>query len=179
MRLFRSFPPWLSVQRITRALGALLVWLCMITLMLGFAGPARTNMEGKAVLLNPTTPLGFPERAIGKLGPTATEKPTHEPPTATATPTAIEKPTNEPPTATGTPTAIEKPTYEPPTATATPTPIPPTVTPLPDPVFVGAGDIANCDPHGAALTANLLDTIDGTVFTVGDNAYNDGSTDQY
>jgi acid phosphatase type 7 len=43
-------------------------------------------------------------------------------------------------------------------------------------VLVGAGDIARCPPTGAAITASLLDRIPGTVFTVGDNAYDDGST---
>ncbi|RPH57374.1 MAG: hypothetical protein EHM89_14025, partial [Acidobacteria bacterium] len=55
-----------------------------------------------------------------------------------------------------------------------------------DPVLVGAGDIApDCvtDPavsmapaHG---TAALLDGIDGTVFTLGDNAYLNGTAQQY
>lgn len=43
-------------------------------------------------------------------------------------------------------------------------------------VLVGAGDIASCDDlSGARATAKLLDTIPGTVFTAGDNAYPDGS----
>src|SRR5688572_25856186 len=37
-------------------------------------------------------------------------------------------------------------------------------------VFVGAGDIATCDPN-AEGTARLLDGISGTVFTLGDQAY--------
>lgn len=41
-------------------------------------------------------------------------------------------------------------------------------------VLVGAGDIADCGP-GAEQTAKLLDTIPGTVFTVGDNAYLGGT----
>jgi hypothetical protein len=45
-----------------------------------------------------------------------------------------------------------------------------------DPVLVGAGDIAECDGPGAEQTAQLLDTIAGTVFTAGDNAYPDGSS---
>jgi hypothetical protein len=40
-----------------------------------------------------------------------------------------------------------------------------------DPVLVGAGDIASCGSSGAERTARLLDDIPGTVFTVGDNAY--------
>jgi PKD repeat protein len=39
-----------------------------------------------------------------------------------------------------------------------------------DPVFVGAGDIhADCVANGDSITAALLDGIDGTVFTTGDN----------
>ena len=40
-----------------------------------------------------------------------------------------------------------------------------------DPVFVGAGDIADCLTTTDTDTAALLDGIDGTVFTAGDNAY--------
>lgn len=44
------------------------------------------------------------------------------------------------------------------------------------PILVGVGDIASCDDlAGARATARLLDAIPGTVFTVGDNAYPDGS----
>src|SRR5690606_28998263 len=42
-------------------------------------------------------------------------------------------------------------------------------------VLVGAGDIASCGTNKDDLTANLLDGIDGQVFTVGDNAFPDGS----
>ena len=46
-------------------------------------------------------------------------------------------------------------------------------------VLVGAGDIADCGTSGDEATANLLDNIAGTVFTAGDNAYNDGSATNY
>jgi hypothetical protein len=46
-------------------------------------------------------------------------------------------------------------------------------------ILVGAGDIARCPPTGAAITAGLLDQIPGTVITVGDNAYEDGTAAQY
>lgn len=50
----------------------------------------------------------------------------------------------------------------------------------PDPVLVGAGDIADCtDLSGAEATAKLLDAIPGTVFTVGDNAYPSGTAEQF
>jgi hypothetical protein len=46
-------------------------------------------------------------------------------------------------------------------------------------VLVGAGDIANCDLLGGArATATLLDGIDGTIFTLGDHAYPNGTAKQ-
>src|SRR5207247_1018497 len=42
-------------------------------------------------------------------------------------------------------------------------------------VLVGAGDIADSSKNGDSLTANLLDGIAGTVFTLGDNAYQSGT----
>jgi hypothetical protein len=47
--------------------------------------------------------------------------------------------------------------------------------PADDPVLVGAGDIANCTSPGDEATARLLDDIEGTVFTAGDNAYDRGT----
>jgi acid phosphatase type 7 len=56
----------------------------------------------------------------------------------------------------------------------------PTATPPAGPVvLVGAGDISACDNMNAELTAQLLDAIPGTVFTTGDNAYDDGTYTQY
>ena len=46
-------------------------------------------------------------------------------------------------------------------------------------VLVGAGDIADCTRNQDSLTANLMDTIPGTVFADGDNAYPDGSSTVY
>ena len=76
---------------------------------------------------------------------------------------------------TETPPVTESP-LSPPTEIATLT-----VTPVPveDPVLVGAGDIAHCASNGDELTANLLDTIPGTVFTTGDNAYPDGTASNF
>jgi hypothetical protein len=49
-----------------------------------------------------------------------------------------------------------------------------------DVVLVGAGDIADCaDLSGATATANLIDAIAGTVFTAGDNAYEQGTAQQF
>jgi acid phosphatase type 7 len=54
--------------------------------------------------------------------------------------------------------------------------------PIPTPnvseIFVGAGDIAIC-PGSSDRTANLLDNIGGTVFTLGDNAYPNGSRENF
>src|SRR5215212_11482359 len=46
-------------------------------------------------------------------------------------------------------------------------------------VVVGAGDIASCTSTGDEATAKLLGSISGTVFTAGDNAYQEGSLAQY
>jgi len=48
-----------------------------------------------------------------------------------------------------------------------------------DPVFVGAGDIANCSHNNDEATAKLLDNIAGTVFTLGDNVYPDGAPAEF
>jgi hypothetical protein len=45
--------------------------------------------------------------------------------------------------------------------------------------LVGAGDIARCDGDGDSRTAALLETIPGTVFTLGDNAYDRGSGEEF
>ncbi|KKZ71635.1 CBM96 family carbohydrate-binding protein [Streptomyces showdoensis] len=68
-------------------------------------------------------------------------------------------------------------------STPTPTPTTPTPTsttapPTGDPVLVGAGDIATSG-SGDTATANLLDTISGTVFTLGDNAYPNGTASDF
>jgi hypothetical protein len=49
----------------------------------------------------------------------------------------------------------------------------------PEPVLVGAGDIADCDSPGDEATAALLDGIAGTVATFGDNAYEAGSRTEF
>ena len=46
-------------------------------------------------------------------------------------------------------------------------------------IMVGAGDIAGCNLRSDALTADLLDDVGGTVFTLGDNAYPIGSEEQF
>jgi acid phosphatase type 7 len=46
-------------------------------------------------------------------------------------------------------------------------------------VLVGAGDIARCSSSGDEATAKLLDSISGTVFTTGDNAYESGTATEF
>jgi hypothetical protein len=46
-------------------------------------------------------------------------------------------------------------------------------------VLVGAGDIAGCGSQKDLETARLLDNIAGTVFTLGDNVYSDGTDLQF
>lgn len=46
-------------------------------------------------------------------------------------------------------------------------------------VFVGAGDIASCSYDEDEETAKLLDKIPGIVFTLGDNAYPDGTDEEF
>ena len=58
---------------------------------------------------------------------------------------------------------------------ATPPPVPPAA----PQVFVGAGDIGWCGSPGPEQTARLLDTIGGTVFTAGDNAYFHGAREDF
>jgi Ca-dependent carbohydrate-binding module xylan-binding len=51
--------------------------------------------------------------------------------------------------------------------------------PTADPVLVGAGKIGACDSPGDEATAKLLDSIAGTVFTAGDNAFSSGTAAQF
>ena len=70
-------------------------------------------------------------------------------------------------------------------STAVPTGAPTSVStvlptlPSDDVVLVGAGDISECDGDGDEFTAQLLDAIPGTVFTTGDNAYEEGTIDEF
>lgn len=65
-----------------------------------------------------------------------------------------------------------------PTGTPRMTPPPPTEPP-PTVNLVGAGDIADCNSDIDTQTAALVDAIRGTVFTLGDNAYEDGTRAEF
>ena len=59
---------------------------------------------------------------------------------------------------------------------------PPPPPPPPPPgseVLIGAGDIAVCGSTGDDATSNILVSTSGTVFTLGDNAYPNGSASDY
>jgi hypothetical protein len=45
--------------------------------------------------------------------------------------------------------------------------------------FIGAGDISWCSNNGDEATAKLLDTLPGTVFTTGDNVYEEGTATEF
>jgi hypothetical protein len=47
------------------------------------------------------------------------------------------------------------------------------------PIVVAAGDIASCESNGDEATAHLLARIRGTVLTLGDNAYEDGTPAEF
>ena len=55
----------------------------------------------------------------------------------------------------------------------------PSGSPATDVVLTGAGDIADCSLSGAADTAKLLIDQPGTIFTAGDNAYENGSAKDF
>jgi hypothetical protein len=57
--------------------------------------------------------------------------------------------------------------------------LPRTPVPISDPVLVGAGDIADCTSSGDEATANLLEDVSGTVYTLGDNAYESGTSSEF
>src|SRR5215213_2415765 len=131
----------------------------------------RAILIGMRQLLTISFTLALVLAAAGCGQPLATT-PSAWRPTAAVAPTIRPSP---PPSATATPTPTPLPS-------ATPTPLPsatPTPDPADDPVFVGAGDIAACGSDGAATTARLLDQIEGTVFTLGDNAYESGTAKQF
>jgi acid phosphatase type 7 len=46
-------------------------------------------------------------------------------------------------------------------------------------VLVGAGDIADCSTPDDEATAAIVESIRGTVFTLGDNAYENGTADEF
>ena len=56
---------------------------------------------------------------------------------------------------------------------------PPPPPPAGSHVLVGAGDIGVCGSNAPEQTAALLDRIEGTVFTAGDNAYFQGSANDF
>ncbi len=72
-----------------------------------------------------------------------------------------------------------------PTATGSPPPSEPSAEPTSTPsaaavaVLAGAGDIGDCSTEEDLLTGKVLASIEGTIFTVGDNAYENGSAAEF
>ena len=50
---------------------------------------------------------------------------------------------------------------------------------LPPEIILAAGNIASCGSPNDEATASLLDTLPGTIFALGDNAFPDGSAQAY
>ena len=97
----------------------------------------------------------------------------------TKTPLPADTPTQIP-TVGDTATLTLAPTLTP-TLTETPTPTS-TLTPSPESlvaVVLAAGDIANCNSYGDGATATLIENLPGSVLTLGDNAYLDGTAQQF
>ncbi len=82
------------------------------------------------------------------------------------------------PTAAPTGTSVAASPTAAPTLTPAPTPTP-TPTLAATVTLVGAGDIATCGGDNDEATAKLLDGIEGTVFTTGDNAYDSGTPEEF
>lgn len=79
--------------------------------------------------------------------------------------------TTSPASSTGSPTgSAQTPSASPSGAAPTPS-----ASAGPVAVLVGAGDIGDCAVAEDSMTADLLDGIEGTVFTTGDNAYESGT----
>jgi acid phosphatase type 7 len=94
-------------------------------------------------------------------------------------PTGAASPSPTPVRVTPTPSAPTPPPASP-SASGSVEPSPsPSPGPLADAVLVGAGDIADCDGPGDEATAKLLDGIEGTIFTAGDNAYESGTAEEF
>ena len=85
-----------------------------------------------------------------------------------------------PPEAPAPPEEPETPPEPPPPPPEPPPPPPPPPPPATSEIFIGAGDIAGCTErfHDEA-TADLLDTIEGTVFALGDNVQGAGTPDDF
>lgn len=81
-------------------------------------------------------------------------------------------------TATQTPISVNTATNTP-TPDASLTPTPSSTASSESVVLVGAGDISSCGQNNDEATARLLDGISGTVFTTGDNTYNNGTYTEY
>ena len=74
--------------------------------------------------------------------------------------------------------AVVSPAQQTPSGTAAPQRVPSTAAGS-DPVLVGAGDIARCDGTDDEATAAIVERTPGIVFTLGDNAYDRGTPEEF
>jgi hypothetical protein len=160
----RRLPVW-AIVGIVAGAGLLLAVLLWLLLPKGSTSDTFTLTAGSLSLTPGVTATAI---AAQSATPTATYTATPSPsPTATPSP---------PPTATPSPSPTATPIHsggltgaESGTVTASPTTT----------VLVGAGDIAGCGSEKDEETARLLDNIAGTVFTLGDNVYPDGTAELF
>ena len=147
-------PRWLAVVAVAAVVLALVI--------VAVRGPQTASTgpsPGETVSGTPSSPAATP--SVGSTPTEAGSTPVASEPTEPAAPTASPAAS---PTSTGAPTA---------TPTVAPTPEPEPVT------LVGAGDIARCELDTDDATARLLDDIPGTIFTLGDNVYQDGTPEEF
>jgi hypothetical protein len=134
------------------------------------AGPDSSALSARGSSASPSDgglasvlPTAGGTGAAGSQGPEVTS------PAPTLAPTKAPAPTPGG-TSAPTPARTSAPTHAPtPTPAATAAPI----------VLVGAGDIASCGLTADSDTARLIEGIAGTVFTAGDNAYEQGTAAQF
>lgn len=98
---------------------------------------------------------------------------------ATPSPATASPPSSVPATATPMPATPSPSASASPSASGSAVASPSASGPIEDQVLVGAGDIATCPGSGDEATADLVAAIEGTVFTAGDNAYENGSPDDF
>jgi hypothetical protein len=75
--------------------------------------------------------------------------------------------------------ALATPTPAPPSPSAAPASGQPTSTPPTSELLIAAGDIASCDTNGDSATTKLLANLAGTIATLGDSVYPDGTAGQF
>jgi hypothetical protein len=117
-------------------------------------------------------------QVVGRMGATAGASASHSPTAALPTPTPSRASATPAASASASAIASASPDASgsglaPSSPTSSPSAVPG------DAVLVGAGDIGDCETTDDTATAALVEDIQGTVFTAGDNAYPDGDAQDF